>query len=780
MMRGNFNFLLRGRCIIMVETNLPILFLRDVVLLPYNELRIEVSKEYEKRILELSEIRHDNHILFVNLVDSLEEKPNLRKLSKIAVLGKIKTKIELPNGIVRIVVVGIDRVEVLNYIENDDNSYEAFVIPTKAYDYDELESNALKRILLKDLNSYIELSSSISNNVLGRINGINGIGRLTDIIVDELPFDYLAKIKYIEMPNPMNRIKFIIEDLNKEIETVKLENTLEENLKEKLDEEQKNYILREKIRLIKEEINEVDIKDSEIAKLRKKIDSINFPKKVRERLEEELTRYEFTASTSPEISIIRNYIDWLISLPWDKSTKDCCDIEEIRNKLNETHCGLDSVKERIVEYIAINKRNKDSKVPILCLIGPPGTGKTSMAKSIANALSRKFVKISVGGVHDEGEIVGHRRTYMGASPGKIIQGLKKVGVNNPVFLIDEIDKLTKDYKGDPGSALLEILDREQNNIFQDNYIEEDFDLSNVLFILTGNDEGSIPGALKDRLEIIYLSGYTLLEKELMVNDYIIPRLMDEYRFDKIEFTKNSIKDIIMYYTQETGVRELERCIDKIFRKIIIDSEINDKDKYIVSNVDEYLGNYRYKYLFNDKASEIGVVSTLGYTPYGGCLLKTTSVMFDGCGNVSLTGSLGDVIKESVYVAIAYIKANNYILDIDNKIFSEKDFHIHFEAGSIFKDGPSAGVALITAIISLIKKKPIDSSVSMTGEITLRGKILPVGGIKEKILVAINNNIKTIYVPSDNKADVKEIPRDIVKGIKIKYINNYLELYNDLF
>ena len=403
-----------------------------------------------------------------------------------------------------------------------------------------------------------------------------------------------------------------------------------------------------------------------------------------------------------------------------------------------------------------------------------------MARSIADAVKRKFVKISVGGVHDEGEIVGHRRTYMGASPGKIIQGLKKVGVNNPVFLIDEIDKLTKDYKGDPGSALLDILDKEQNNIFQDNYIEEEFDLSNVLFILTGNDESKIPSALKDRLEIIHLSGYTVLEKEMMVNNYIVPRLKEQYKFNNIEFTKNSIKDIIMYYTMETGVRELERCIDKIFRKVIIDSELNDNSKYIIDDVSDYLGNYKYKYLHNDKGSEIGVVNTLGYTNYGGCLLKTTSVMYLGTGNVQLTGSLGDVIKESVYVAMGYIKSNNIILDIDNNVFKENDFHIHFESGSIFKEGPSAGVALITSLISLIKKKAIDSSVSMTGEITLRGKILPVGGIKEKILVAINNNIKTIYVPMDNKADVKEIDKDIIKGIKIKYINNYLELYNDLF
>ena len=764
----------------MVETNLPVLFLRDVVLFPYNELRMEFSTETEKRILDLSEKRHDNHLLFVSLADSLEERPNVRRLPKIAVLGKIKTKITLPNGIVRTVISGIDRVEVLNYLECEDNFYEAFVIPTKDYDYNELEGNALKRILFKDLNDYIEISSYISNNVLGRINGVNNISKLTDIVVHEMPFEYLSKIKYIEMPNPMNRLKFIIEDLNKETETVKLENTLEENLKDKLDEEQKNYILREKIRLIKEELNEVDIKDGEILELRNKILELSIPDRIKERLEEEINRYEFTNTASPEASIIRNYIDWLIGLPWNKSTRENTDIEDIRKKLDDNHFGLNDVKDRILEYIAINKRNKDSKSPILCLIGPPGTGKTSMAKSIAKAIKRKFVKISVGGVNDEGEIVGHRRTYMGANPGKIIQGLKKVGVNNPVFLIDEIDKLTKDYKGDPGSALLDVLDKEQNNIFQDNYIEEEFDLSHVLFILTGNDESKIPSALRDRLEIIHLSGYTVYEKEDMVNKYIIPRLKKEYNFDNIKFTKNSIKDIIMYYTMETGVRELERCFDSIFRKVIIESETKEQEEYIIDDVTEYLGNYKYKYLHNDKGSEIGVVNTLGYTPYGGCLLKTTTVMYSGNGNIQFTGSLGDVIKESIYVAMGYIRANSMILDIDSNIFTKNDFHIHFESGSIFKEGPSAGVALITSLISLIKNKAIDSTVSMTGEITLRGKILPVGGIKEKILVAINNGIKTIYIPMDNKSDVKELDKDIIKNIKIKYINNYLELYNDLF
>ena len=758
----------------MVETNLPVIFLRDVVILPYNELRIELSTPLEKSILKISEHNHDNHLLFINLDDSLEEKPSIRKLPKIGVLGKIKTKLELPNGIVRLVVTGLDRVEVLNYVLNDDDSYEAFVIPTKDYDYDELEAIALKRILLKDLNDYIEISASISNNVLGRISGVNSLSRLSDIIVFELPFEYNTKVKYIEISNPISRIKNIIRDLNREMETVKLENRIDDDLKERLDEEQKNYILKEKIKLIKEEINEVDIKDNDIVKLNSKINDGDYPDYIKDRLDEELNRYELTSPTSPEMSIIRNYIDWLASLPWNKSTKDNKDIKDIREKLDGTHFGLNSVKDRIVEYIAVSKIKKKNKSPILCLIGPPGVGKTTMAKSIAKALNKKFVKISVGGVHDEGEIVGHRRTYIGACPGRIIQGLKRVGVNNPVFLIDEIDKLTKDYKGDPASALLDVLDKEQNSGFIDNYIEEEVDLSNVLFILTGNDEDKIPDALKDRLEIINLSSYTLHEKEDIALNYIIPKLSQNYDIS-LNLSSNDIKEIIIHYTRESGVRQLERCIDTIFRKILVDGKAKEK-----ASITDYLGNYKYRTVLNEKDSYIGVINALGYTPYGGCIQKVSVLSYPGVGEVHLTGMLGDVLKESAMVAVSFIKANSTLMEIDSKVFKNNDFHIHFEGAAVQKDGPSAGLAVMTSLISLLKKKEIDTTVSMTGEITLRGKVLPVGGVKEKVLAAINNNVKLIYVPIDNKEDVREIPSELLKGIKIKYINNYLELYNDLF
>ena len=758
----------------MVETNLPVLFLRDVVLFPYNELRLELSTELEKSIVRVSELGHDNHILFINIADSLEEKPNIRKLPKIGVLGKIKTKLELPNGVMRLVITGIDRVEVINYIEQDNDILDAFVIPTKDYDYNELEAIALKRILLKDLNDYIELSSTISNNVLGRISGINSLARISDIIVSELPLDYQTKIRYIEICNPISRVKNIIKDLNREMETVKLENRIDEDLKERLDEDQKNYILKEKIKLIKEEINEVDIKDNDIEKLYNIINSGNYPEDISKRLEDEINRYELTSPTSPEMSIIRNYIDTLASLPWNKFTKDENDIDKIREELDHTHFGLNDVKDRIIEYIAVSNIKKKNKSPILCLIGPPGVGKTTMAKSIAKALNRKFVKISVGGVHDEGEIVGHRRTYIGASPGRIIQGLKRVGVANPVFLIDEIDKLTKDYKGDPASALLDVLDKEQNKHYVDNYIEEEFDLSNVLFILTGNDEDKIPDALRDRLEIINLSSYTTIEKDDIALNYIIPK-MEEYYDIHLPFTKKIVEEIVTHYTKESGVRQLERFIDKIYRRALIDGFDSDK-----LDVIDYLGNYKYRSIKNEKESYIGVINALGYTPYGGMIQKVTSINYPGNGELILTGMLGDVIKETAKVAISYIKTNSDFMDIDIKEINNKDIHIHFEGSAIPKDGPSAGLAILTSLISLLKKKEIETSISMTGEITLRGKVLPVGGIKEKVLAAINNNIKTIYVPIDNKEDVKEIPLDILKGIKIKYINNYLEIYNDLF
>ena len=757
----------------MIETNLPVLLLKELILLPFNEIRIEISKEEDKKVLNISEQNHENYILCVNVPDFVEEKPSIRHLPKIAILAKIKSKIELPNGLVRLVLIGIDRVEVLNYVEDNDNNLYSYVVSTKEYDFDEMEATALKRILLKDLNEYIEISPYISNNVLGRINGINNIGRLSDIIAFELPIDYHDKLKYIEMTNPMNRLKLTIEDLHKEIETVKIEDEIETTLKSKIDIEQRNYILREKIRLIKEELEEDNLKENDIKEIKQKLLSLQAPEKIKERIQKEIEKYEMLSDNSPEVGIIRNYIECLMSLPWEISTEDNKDISKIKSVLDNSHYGLNEIKERIIEYIA-TKDICDKDQSIICFVGPPGVGKTTMAKSIANALNKKFVKISVGGLDDVSEIIGHRKTYIGSYPGKIIQGLKKVKSNNPVFLIDEIDKMNSNNKSNPIASLLDILDKEQNNRFVDNYIEEEFDLSKVMFILTANDLSSIPTEIKDRLEIIELNSYTIEEKESIAEEYIIPSLNKEYNLN-LTFSDKVVKEIIIYYTKEAGIRELNRCITNIYRKHITYSYDGNE----IEDIKKYFGNYKYKYLYNNKCAKPGIVNTLAYTPYGGLVLKTTSVYYKGNGNIEITGQIGNVMKESTTIALSYIKENSEIFNIDYSLFTN-NFHIHFEEGSIPKDGPSAGVSIVTSLISTLKKMTIPNTVSMTGEITLRGKILPVGGLKEKLITATISNIKTVYVPLDNKEEVMEIDKSITSKLKIKYVDDYVEIYNDLF
>ena len=768
----------------MVETNLPIMFLRDIVILPYNEFRLEISTEYDKNIINISDKYKDGYILLVNIPDPLEEMPNVRDLPKVAILGKIKSKIELPNGVFRTVIMGIDRVEVINYIEKD-NYLEAFVIPTKEYDYDENEAIALKRILLRDLKKYIDINPYMSNNVMGRINNINSLSRLSDIIVSELNLEYKDKVKYIEAFNAMTRIRMIIKDLDKEIATIKLEQDIEMEVKTSLDNSQKEYILREKIKLMKEELGEVDIKDKDVQVLRNKIETGNFPIKVKKRLEEEINRYELTSSSSPEISIIRNYINWLISLPWNDKTIDNDNIPSIMKALDDSHYGLNDIKLRIVEYIAVKKNTNNLNSPIICLVGPPGVGKTSLAKEVAKALNKKFVKISVGGITDEAEITGHRRTYIGSYPGKIIAGLKKAGSNNPVFLIDEVDKFSKEYKGDITTSLLDILDKEQNSSFCDNYIEEEFDLSDVMFILTANNVNLIPEALKDRLEIIELSSYTLYEKIEICRKYLLPRALKNHNINSsnVIISDEVLEKIITCYTKEAGARELERLICKICRKIVMDMcKKNQMRNYMIGldNLEEYLGKEKYHYEDNLIEDKSGVINALGYSPSGGSILKVSATYYEGDGNIILTGSLGEVMKESAYIALSYIKSNASLFNIDKSIFKNIDIHIHFEEGSIPKDGPSAGITLVTALISMFKDTIISNKISMTGEITLRGKILPIGGIKEKLIAASINNIDKVFLPLSNKNEIDNIPKQVKDKLDIVFVNDYIEIYNDIF
>lgn len=763
----------------MTQTNLPVLYLRDSVLLPYNDIRIEFSDELDKNILDIAESNYDNYILLINLSDPLEVEPDTGILPRIGILGRIKSKLSLPNGIMRVVLTGIDRVEIVS-VNNNDNILNAFVIPTKEYDYDEVEAAALRRVLYRKLDEYIDISPYMSNTVIGRITEVKNISKLSDIIVSELPLEYKDSFKYIQIVNPMYRIKEVISDLSKETITVRLENEIEDSLKVKLEEEQKEYMLREKIKLIKEELGEVDVKDADILKIRNKMNSLDLPDYIIRRLNEEIDRYSLTSSASPEVTTIRTYIDWLLSLPWNKLSKDNTDIKKITEALDNSHFGLESVKRRIIEYIAVKKKTNISSSPIICLVGPPGVGKTSLASSIAKALNKDFVKVSLGGINDEAEILGHRRTYVGASPGKIIQQMKKAKTSNPVFLIDEVDKLTKDYKGDPASALLEILDKEQNMKFCDNYIEEEFDLSNVMFILTANNIGGIPAPLLDRLEIIELSSYTIYEKLNIAKYHLIPDLLSEYRVKNIKFTDNAILKIITYYTKEAGARDLYRQIDSIIRKAIINNDKSSKVIIDTGDVEAYLGALKYNITINDINNKTGIVNGLAYTMYGGNILKVTCTLYPGNGKVTLTGALGDVIKESIYIALSYIKANNTMFKIDYKIFEEVDFHFHIEEGSTPKDGPSAGITIVTAILSLLKNKIIPNNVSMTGEITLRGKILPVGGLKEKLIAATSNGIDTVYLPLESSKEFSLLPSEVRDNLNIILVEDYEDVYKSLF
>ena len=763
----------------MIETNLPVLYLRDSVLLPFNDIRLEFNNESDKKILNISEEKYDGHILLINLKDPLELSPDLQKLPKIGILGKIKSKLDLPNGITRVVLSGIDRVQIISLNENNDILY-SFVIPTKEYDYNEVEASALRRVLYRKLDEYIDISPYMSNTVIGRITEVKNISKLADIIVEELPLEYNEALKYIEIVNPMYRIKEIIGDLSKEIETVRLENEIEDNLKIKLEEEQKEYMLKEKIKLIKEELGEVDLKESDIEKIRNKMKSLDLPINIVKRLNEEIDRYSLTSATSPEMTTIRTYIDWLLSLPWNKLSKDNTDIKKITEVLDNSHFGLENVKKRIIEYIAVKKKTNTSNSPIICLVGPPGVGKTSLANSIAKALNKDFVKVSLGGINDEAEILGHRRTYVGASPGKIIQQMKKATTSNPVFLIDEVDKLTKDYKGDPASALLEILDKEQNTKFCDNYIEEEFDLSNVMFILTANNISNIPAPLLDRLEIIELSSYTIYEKLNIAKYHLIPNLLNDYKVKNIKFTDEAIQKIITFYTKEAGARDLYRQIDSIIRKAIINNDKNSRIVIDTGDVEAYLGANKYNITINDINNKTGIVNGLAYTAYGGNILKVTCTLYPGKGNITLTGALGDVIKESIYIALSYIKANNTMFKIDYKIFEEVDFHFHIEEGSIPKDGPSAGITIVTAILSLLKNKIIPNNVSMTGEITLRGKILPIGGLKEKLIAATTNGIDTVYLPLESSKEFSLLPPEVRDNLNIILVEDYEDVYKSLF
>lgn len=768
----------------MTKTSLPVLLIRNMVLFPWSEVRLEFDSDIDKKVISVSESFYENNIVIVNPKDLLEIDPEVDELPKIGVLAQIKMKIDMPNGKTRIILSGINRVEVHAYTK-EDNVYEAMVSNIDDDELDSKEELAYSRALTKHIEIYVKEVPYMSNTVLSQILGINSINRLTDIIALYLPVDFERKLEYINESSSTVRVKMILDDINRDIEVMKLEKQIESEVSKQLEQSQKEFVLREKIKVIKEELGDINDKDKEIETIKEKIDSINCPEKVKIKLLHEVNRYEMSNINSPEVGIIKNYIDWLLALPWNNFTKDIKDLNKVRKYLDETHFGLEKVKDRIIEYLAVKQNSNNLKSPIICLVGPPGVGKTTLAKSIAKSINRKYAKISVGGINDEAEIVGHRRTYIGSAPGLIMQGMKKAGTSNPVFIIDEIDKMTKDIKGDPASSLLEVLDHEQNSNFVDHYIEEEFDLSKVLFITTANYIDQIPKELKDRLEIIELYSYTEYEKLDICKRHIIPIELKEHGINKerVLFEDEAILKIIRNYTKEAGVRELDRLIATILRKIVKEIVVDNKKKNYTINIDDvekYLGIQKFSISSSIEKIVPGVVNGLAYTQYGGDILPIEITYYKGKGNIILTGSLGEVMQESARIAISYIKANSKQFKIDCEIFENNDFHIHVPEGAVPKEGPSAGVTLTTALLSLILNKKVKSQIAMTGEITLTGKVLEIGGVREKILAAYRTNIKTVFLPLDNKKDLEDIPEYIKEKIDFIFVDNYFDVFKKVW
>lgn len=766
----------------MEKMNLPVLLLRDMVLLPYNELRLEFDKEMDQTIIDSAMLLHDNYLFLVESINPLEEEPKIDQLARTGVVAKVTHKMELPNGKIRVVLEGVKRAKVIDYLKFSkvDENLEVIITDYERIELEPAIEFGMVHKLKKEIEQYCNILPYASNSILGFIQDTKNLSKMTDLIAPYLQISTNRLHDYLNEISPMERAYFILTDIVQELELFEIEKKIDTKVKQQLDMSQKEFLLREKIKFLKEEIGDTSTKEKELIELTNRVMELKASDEIKERLQAEIKRYESLNQMSPEINIVRTYIDWLLELPWETMTIDNDDLIDVRMKLDATHNGLESVKTRIIEYLAVKQMTASLKSPILCLVGPPGVGKTSLAFSIAHAMHRNFVKMSVGGVRDEAEIIGHRKAYVGANPGRIIRSMKKAGSKNPVFLIDEIDKMNRDYQGDPASVLLEILDPEQNQYFSDNYLEEEFDLSKVMFITTANYIDDIPEALKDRLEIIPLSGYTEYEKVNIVKNHLLPKICKEHGVNVtgIDFKEDAILKVIHSYTKEAGVRELERQVATIIRKIV--TMIVEKrmfvNKFIIDTkkVSQFLGKEKF-IRGTMHGTSPGVVNGLAYTYCGGDILPIEVTYFKGTGNLVLTGSLGEVMKESAIIALDYIKSNYKYFGIEYDKLIKNDIHIHVPEGAIPKDGPSAGTALTTAIISAFTGKKVPKTIAMTGEITLRGNILPIGGLKEKSIGAHRGGVKTIFIPYENERDLEGIPEEIRKDIRYIMVKNYKEL-----
>lgn len=762
------------------EMIVPLLPLRGLLVYPTMVLHLDVGRDKSVQALEKAMV--DNHLIFLTTQKDLTiDVPIEEDLYQMGTLTKVKQMLKLPNGTIRVLIEGLKRAEIIEFLDEPDY----FLVKLQTHEDDltvDPEDQALMRTMLEYFEQYIKISKKISAETYSAVSDIEEPGRMADIIASHLPLKLNEKQDILELKNVKDRMKRVIEIIHNEKEVLNLEKKIGQRVKKSMERTQKEYYLREQMKAIQKELGDKDGKTGEVAELTEKIEEAGMPEHAKTVALKELDRYEKVPSSSAESAVIRNYIDWLINIPWSKSTNDDINIEKAEKILNRDHFGLEKVKERVLEFLAVQKLTNSLKGPILCLAGPPGVGKTSLARSIATSLNRNFVRVSLGGVRDESEIRGHRRTYVGAMPGRIIQGMKKAGTINPVFLLDEIDKMSGDFRGDPSAALLEVLDPEQNHNFSDHYIEEPYDLSKVMFIATANDLASIPGPLRDRMEILSIAGYTEIEKINIAKDHLLPKQIKEHGLTKgqLQIRDEGIQQIVRYYTREAGVRGLERKLASICRKtakIIVSGE---KKRVVITdqNVEEYLGKTIFHFGQAELEDQVGVATGLAYTTVGGDTLQIEVSLSPGKGKLVLTGKLGDVMKESAQAAFSYIRSKATDLGIDPDFHEKNDIHIHVPEGAVPKDGPSAGITMATALASALTGKPIRKEIGMTGEITLRGRVLPIGGLKEKSLGAHRAGITTIICPKENEKDLDDIPESVrneLKFIFVSHVDEVLEL-----
>ena len=756
----------------------PLLPLRDVVVFPHMVVPLFVGRPKSIKAMEVA-MEGAKNILLATQKSASEDEPLFEDLYKVGCLASILQMLKLPDGTVKVLVEGVERASIEKLCNNQD--YLSVKCTPQEHEVSQgPELEALRRALLNQFEQFVKLNKKVPSELINSLNGVEDFGRLADTIAAHLPLKIEDKQHVLETPLIIQRMEMLLAHIETELDILQVEKRIRGRVKRQMEKSQRDYYLNEQVKAIQKELG--DGEDGELDELDKKIKLARMPKEAREKAKSELKKLKMMSPMSAEATVVRNYIDSLVALPWKKKSKLCQDLIKAEKVLEADHHGLDKVKERIIEYLAVQNRVDKVKAPIMCLVGPPGVGKTSLGQSIARATGRKFVRMALGGVRDEAEIRGHRKTYIGSMPGKILTNLSKLGVRNPLFLLDEVDKIGTDYRGDPSSALLEVLDPEQNNTFVDHYIEVEFDLSDVMFVATANSL-NIPPALLDRLEVIRLSGYTEDEKVNIAVRYLLPKQLKAAGLaeKEIDFTEDAVKEIVRVYTREAGVRSLEREISKVCRKVtrkVISDKNQSKITVNSQNLKDYLGVKKFTYGVAEKEDQVGEVMGLAWTEVGGELLTIEATAMSGKGQIIRTGSLGDVMKESVEAARSVVRSRSKILGIANDVFEKMDIHVHAPEGATPKDGPSAGIAMTTAIVSALTGVPVRHDIAMTGEITLRGEVLQIGGLKEKLLAAHRGGIKRVLIPEQNSKDLVEIPtniKDALEIIPVKWIDKVLEL-----